>query len=301
MIDFIKIHYRDKSRFEPFMLNEQNFEDVYKTVEFHTGEINYPYRTSYESMDYGVSEKTGYIKNSLHKFYNVIKKKGEHNYNNFTYSNLCESIDLLLKKMIDDENTRITQLEFGLNITTSIPAEEIIRRNIMMHKHKGVNHNKKFYGQGEFKQFDHHNYFIKIYDKAKQYKKEFRLKQNILRFELKFTKAIEFQKAGVFNITDLKDKAKLRKLFILLLERFDELTIIDDLDNMNLMNSQDMNNFHKYLNPRFWESLSEQGKRQSKSRYKKDFERIQREFNLNQTKQELRSLLFQKFIFLINN
>jgi len=300
MIDFIKNHYRDKSNFEPFMLNEQNFENVYKTVEYHTGEIKYPYRTSYESMDYGVSQKTGYIKNSLHKFYNVIKNNGDHNYNDFTYSNLCESIDLLLKKMVDVESRRITQLEFGWNITTSVPAEEIIRRNILMHNYKSVNHNRKFYGQGEFKQFDHHNYFIKIYDKAKQYKKEFKLKQNILRFELKFTKAIEFQKAGVFNLLDLKDKSKLRKLFILLLRRFDELTIIDDI-GLNLMNSQDMNNYSKYLNPRFWESLSEQGKRQSKSRYKKDFERIQKEFNLNQTKEDLRALLIQKFISLINN
>ena len=301
MIDFIKIHYRDKRSFEPFILNEQHFEYVEKTVEYHTGEIKYPYRTRYESMDYGVSEKTGYIKNSLHKFHNVIKNNGDHNYNNFTYSNLCDSIDLLLKKMVEPESTTITQLEFGLNIRTSIPAEEIIRKNILMHNYKGANHNRKYYGKGELKQFDYHNYFIKIYDKAKQYKKEFRLKQNILRFELKFTKAVEFHKVGIFNIFDLKDKAKLRSLFILLLKRFDELTIIDDIDNMNLMNSQDMNNYNKYLNSRFWESLSEENKRQTKSRYKKDFERIQEEFSLNQTKQSLRNLLTQKFIYLINN
>lgn len=301
MIDFIKIYYSDKKSFEAYILEEGNFKDVYQQVETHTGDILYPLRTKFENMDYVVSEKSGYIKNSLHKFYNHILYDEDQNFNDFTYSSLCHSIDHLSSKMTDIRNTGITQLEVGLNINTPIPAEKIIRKNILMHNYSGFNHNKKYYGQGELKQFDHSTYFIKIYDKAKQYRREFNLTENILRFELKIIKARDFQELGIFNLYDLKDKSKLRRLFKLLIDRFDELTITDDISNYEQFNGNDGQNLLKYQNPRFWEDLSENNKRQTKSRYKKDFERILNEYNLLKTKQSLRALLVKKFINLMNN
>lgn len=301
MIDFIKIHYRDKSDFESFVLGEGNFENVYGQVDTHTGEVGYPYKTKFETMDYVVSQKTGCIKNSLHKFYNNALFGQDQNFNDFTYSNLKHSINHLKRKMVNVSETRITHLEFGLNIIIQTPAEEIIRKNILMHNLKGFNHNRKYYGQGELKQFDHNNYFIKIYDKAKQYRKEYNLKQNILRVELKINKSREFHKAGVFNLMDLLDKTNLEKLFTLFLQRFDELTIIDNIENFNQFFDEDKNSFKEYVNPRYWESLAEQKKYQTKLRKKRDFERIQSQYNLNQTKQELRTLLIDKFNYLINN
>ncbi len=301
MIDFIKIHYRDKSDFESFVLEEGNFENVYGQVDAHTGEIGYPYKTKFETMDYVVSQKTGCIKNSLHKFYNNAVYGQDQNFNDFTYSNLSHSIHHLMRKMVNVSETRITHLEFGLNISVQIPAEEIIRKNILMHNLKGFNHNRKYYGQGELKQFDHNNYFIKIYDKAKQYRKEFKLKGNILRLELKINKSREFHKAGIFNLMDLLDKVNLEKLFSLFLERFDELIIIDDVENYNQFTNEDEISFKEYINPRYWENLSEQKKYQTRLRKKREFERIQSQYNLNQTKQELRALTIEKFNYLINN
>jgi hypothetical protein len=301
MIDFIKIHYKDKSDFEPFVLKEGNFENVYGQVDAHTGEMGYPYKTSYETMNYVVSQKTGCIKNSLHKFYNNAVFGQDQNFNDFTYSNLKHSINHLKRKMIKVDDTSITHLEFGLNISVQIPAEEIIRKNILMHNLKGFNHNKQYYGQGELKQFDHNNYFIKIYDKAKQYRKEFKLTQNILRLELKINKSREFHEVGVFNLNDLLDKGNLQNLFILFLKRFDELTIIDDIKNFNQFKEEDKYRLKEYLNPRFWEGLKEQKKYQTRSRKRREFERIQSQYNLNQTKQELRVLIIENFNYLINN
>ena len=117
MIDFIKIHYRDKSDFESFVLMEGNFENVYGQVDAHTGEIGYPYKTKFETMDYVVSQKTGYIKNSLHKFYNNAVYGQDQNHNDFTYSNLKHSINHLRRKMVDLDCPKYKQISSRVNIS----------------------------------------------------------------------------------------------------------------------------------------------------------------------------------------
>ncbi|MCB0745237.1 MAG: hypothetical protein KDC67_15115, partial [Ignavibacteriae bacterium] len=95
MIDFVRIHYRDKSEFEPYVDNVENFKDVFKVLESNSGEVLYPYRTKLGIMDIVVTEKGGYVKNSLHKLYNYIHNKEDKNHNDFEYSKLCETIQLV--------------------------------------------------------------------------------------------------------------------------------------------------------------------------------------------------------------
>jgi len=297
MIDFIKIHYSDKSRLEPFVKNAQNFVDLDMVLEYHSGEIRYPYRTKLDNMQVTLSENSGSVRNSIHKLFNLLKNSIEHNYNDFTYSNLYQTINYLSNKIIDSNTTKITQLEFGLNITVSTPAENFIKKNILMHNLKNYNHNRKYYGKGELKQFDHHNYFIKVYDKAKQ----FQLNENILRFEIKFIRPVEFQKMGIYCLEDLKDKSKLISLFKYLIKRFDELTIIDEFNSDMIGNEIDYNKLIKYINPNFWNEELENKSRQTKANYNKDFKRILIRYGLLKTKLYLRLQMINKFRFLLNN
>ena len=267
MIDFIKLYWTDKSLLEPFVCNEANFSSLIKSIDWHTSEICYPYRTELKNMKVSVCEKTGNVQNSLHMLHNVLERKGNQNHNDFTYSLLCETIEYINQKLPDINNAKITQLEFGLNIQTDIPAEYIIQRNVLMHKYKGYNHNKQYFGNGELKQFDHTNYAIKIYDKAKQ----FDLDQNILRLELKFRNSKDFHDLGIFKVNDLKDKAKLTELFKLLLQRFEELTIIDELDSSIELSHEDLQRFSLYRNSNYWTEDLRNTPRQIKSRKKKDF------------------------------
>ncbi|PXX22854.1 hypothetical protein [Arenibacter sp. ARW7G5Y1] len=296
MIDFIKIYWSDKSYLEPFVCNVDNFQSLYFVCEQHTGEISYPYKTNIESMNVVVNKKSGYVKNSIHKLFNVLNEDKEHNHNDFTYSNLCTSIDYLTSRLIDTENARISQLEFGLNINTSAAAETIIRKNVLMHQFRGYNHNRKYHGSGELKQFDHSNYVIKVYDKAKQY----RIEQNILRFEIKFLKSREFQKFGIYNINDLKNKENLKKLFELLIQRFDEITIVDDGASINI-STEDNNKLRQYLNPSFWEEDLEGVHQQYKARHRNKFNDLLERNNLLKTKKALKVALTNKFKYLISN
>lgn len=296
MIDFVRIYYSNKEKFEPFVLNPENFETIDAVMEYHSGELKYPYKTKLGVMDVGISEKSGYVKNSLHKLHNYITIGEDQNHNDFTYSSFCKTIDLLSTKIIDVESTRLTQLEFGFNIKVDKKPEEIIRRNVIMHRYKGGSSND-YRGKGELKQFCRNNYIIKIYDKGKQYQ----LNDNILRFEIKFIKAVEFNNLGIFNISDLKSKSVLRKLFVYLIKRLDELTIMDDFDELSIPNKKDYDMLSRYANPNFWSEELKGVHQQKKARHKKFFYNLLEKNELLKTKAFLKKSLYKKFIYLINN
>jgi len=165
-----------------------------------------------------------------------------------------------------------------------------------MHQYKGGSSND-YGGRGELKQFRHSNFFVKIYDKGKQ----FRLNNNILRIEIKFIKAKEFQKMGIFNINDLKSHIILKKLFDHLINRFDELTIIDDFDELSIPDKKDYDLLCRYSNPIFWEEILKGSHQQKRARHKVVFNNLLERNDLLKTKAFLKTLLFEKFIYLINN
>lgn len=297
MIDFVRIHYADKFKFESFILEESNFQDLYQNYNVHTSEIEYPYKTKLQNMELRITDKTGYIKGSLHKLYNHLEFGEDHNHNDFTYSNLCRIIDYLESRVIDVSLTSLTQLEFGFNLSYDKPAQDFIKENLIMYKFKNHNHDNSFQGKGKLKQFDATNYFIKIYDKAMQYKQD----HNILRVELKMTRRREFNSLGIFNLSDLKDKNKLRKLFFELRRKIKEFTIVDNFPSNTNFEKNDKELLLRYINPNYWELEISKMSAQSKLRHKRKFNSLLRKYNLDNTHQLLIAQVREKFIYLINN
>lgn len=297
MIDFVRTLYRDKSTLENYvMTNEHKFQDVDSILNHRTGEVKYPYRTKVQNVEINITEKFGYIKGSLHKFYNAWKFDDEQNYNDFTYSNLIESLDFLSSNIIDFESTPITQLEVGLNISLDITPVKFLKNHVLFHDLKGLNLDKNYRGGGKMYQFDYTHYYIKIYDKGKMFK----LKENILRFEVKFLSKKMLHKYGVFTLKDLRDKKVLRVLFKMLLEKFDEMLIIDEYDT-SLMDSSDSRSLGKYTNTRFWNHELKSKSRTTKANHAKRFKEILEKYNLLTQKQSVKSKLIQKYIYFINN
>lgn len=295
MVDFIRLFYRDKVRFEHFVCQEENFKELDTLFGFHTGQIKYPYRTSFNGIEVKVTSKHGYVYNSIHKAYNDKFCQELHNHDDFGYLKLCYMVDYVSSKLIGTELANLTQFEFGLNIETPVPARHIIRNNVLMHKQNGANHNRVFNGRGELKQFDYHNFVIKIYDKAKQYN----LSRNILRFEIRYLKAKEFQKFDIYKIADLKDKQKLRKLFINLMQRFDEMTVVDNYDESTIP-EKDLSKLIRYSNPLYWERVISNRSNQTKMRHIRAYQNLLYKHNLLQVKSILKDLLQKKYLQLIN-
>ncbi|MBU2949704.1 hypothetical protein KO493_03220 [Tamlana agarivorans] len=295
MIDFVRVFYRDKSELEPYVDCGENFNEILKVLESNSGEIRYPFRTRIGIMDIVVTLRGGYVKNSLHKLYNFVYNKENKNHNDFEYEKLCETIQYL-SQVPRLTQTSLTNLEFGLNIKVDRPAEEILEKNILMHNYNNYNHNPKFRGKGVLKQYDHTNYVIKVYDKAKQY----RLPYHVLRFEVKFTRRRGFNKVGIYNLDDLKNKEKLKELFRVYLMRFDEMLIIDSVPEESI-ELEDYQKLSKFKNPFYWEVDIKDKSGTYRMRRRKEFNALIEKYKLNSTKAEIRRLLVEKFNYLINN
>jgi len=295
MVDYIRLVYEDKVDIEEFILIKENFEKVHTVMEYHSGQILYPYRVPLESMIIIITNSTVYIKNSLHKLYNKIKGDGEQNYSDFKYTELAYAIEYLNGKLIGLLDTKITQLEFGLNINTNLPAEVIIRENVKSHKGNMYNHNREFRGKGEYIQYDNDDYYIKIYDKAKQ----FGLTSNILRFEIKFIRKRTYNKLGLHKLSDLQSKDNLQLLFNHLLKRFDEMVIVDNYTE--ILRIEDKEILEKYLTHEYWQNLKKTMSRQTVAVQRSKFKKLLLKYDMLKTKSELRQLLSEKFEYLINN
>lgn len=281
MIDFVRLRYKDKSVLEPFVCSKDNFNELLAVLECHSGEIRYPYTTNIGNMVVIVNDKSAYVKNSIHKLSNELKGEDAHNHNDFRYSELCTSINHLEGKLIDLESASLTQLEFGLNVKLPIPAECVIRQNIILHQLKIHSHNEQFGGRGEYKQFNHYNYYFKIYDKAKHYNLS---DTNIIRIEIKYNSSKGFNPLGVFNIYDLKSKKLLKNLFDDLLKRFDELTIVDDILEDTKITKKDKKKLESYLSYSYWKKLSERQNRNLKPIEIEAFQSLLVKNNLLKTK-----------------
>ncbi len=293
MIDFVKIYYRNKDLIEPFILSEENFPNLKAETGYHTGELNYPYKDKIENMNLIVNEKSLAISNSLHKLKNYREFGEDHNHNDFTYSELIKTIDFLESKTVDIESSKLTRFEFGLNIEVDKPAEDIINDSVFMHSLKLHSLDNNFNGRGRLKMFNHNEYDIKIYDKAKQYG----LPKNVLRFEVKYKKSNAFNKKGIYKLSDLKQKAALMLLFKDLIKRFDEMIIIDD----RILDFSTQKKLTIYTSFNYWEQFKHRENRNKKAKELKKFNQFLEDNSLLQTKKELRLKLIQKFRFLMTN
>ncbi len=192
--------------------------------------------------------------------------------------------------------TRLTQLEFGFNISVPRNAEDIIKESVLMHSLKRHSAVRKFDGKGYLLEFEQTNYVIKIYDKAKQYS----LDENILRFEIKFRRAKEFNKLGIYTISDLKNKKNLGALFKYLITRFDELLIVDDYSENFKIPKEDVDRLNAYSSFVYWETITKSNQRTKKYNHKKIYFELLKKHDLLKTRNMLRKQLLQKFEKLIN-
>jgi hypothetical protein len=184
------------------------------------------------------------LSGSLHKYLN----EGLHNHNQFTYKNYLEALERLKNDFeILPENLYIYTLEYGVNIKPPIKTK-LILDNILMHRHiesaNGLKDTK-----GHYLPFKHDKYIIKVYDKAKQN----RLKEDLLRFEIKETNWSEYRlEYGIKTLADFNKSDK--KIFVdKLLKKWEELIFYDPT-------IKSLDKWHKYSNVKFWRDVSKKQK-----------------------------------------
>lgn len=295
MIDFVNVRYHDKDKLEGFVLNQENFKEVFVTKEYHSQIDMYPYKANFENMEISITETQAVVKNSIHKLFNILSSKKDHNYNDFHYSQICLVIDYLKDKILDVNRAKLTQLEFGFNIEIPVKAEELIRQSVLMHKLDGYTLEDNFDGKGYLKSFVYNDFLIKIYDKSKQ----FGIRQkNILRVEIKHRKSKAINRFGIFNLEDLKDKVKLELLFLDLLKRFGELTIVDSYQDRDDIPDEVKTKLDAFSSFNYWQAFNNG---QTKMVHKRKYEKLLEEYNLLKIKAKIKTQLIDKFQELINS
>jgi hypothetical protein len=94
----------------------------------------------------------------------------------------------------------------------------------------------------------------------------------------------------VYTLEDILDREILKNIFQLLMQKIEGLTIIDEFSEIEIP-PEELERLKNYMNDNFWIRIKE----------KKDFRMLQKKYDLNKTKDEIRQKLHLKFNELINS
>ena len=221
---------------------------------------------------------SGYIEfsGSLHKYFN----KGRHNYNDFDF----KVFKLVLKRLykeyrVKPENLRIIQLEYGFNLVPDDVKTDTILKGLL--QHKTVSFDRFNNRHGTYYQAEHTQYFLKVYNKAKQYK----LPNECLRIEIKQKNWTNYRKDGINTLQDFIEVDKTRFVGYLI-DRWDEVVFFD-LTNSNLKK------WDKYSNELFWRDLRRNKSNKTFSVHHKRLRELNRKHG-NNTQSKLSKWVYSK-------
>lgn len=242
MIDFIKIRIINPDI--PGIRDNNRLDWVQRTNE-RTGEI-IEYRATFSGLTFQIIDnKYLNISGSIHKHWNAINDRGEHNYNNFTLLDLTRVIIDLLKRFdLIPDKCIIENFEFGVNISPPIPVDEILHSVI---NHKGKPFIRKQSQKMNFLECEHSQYYIKIYNKGLQFDQG-----NILRFEIK-TRKMEFVRpANIVTLSDIMNPGNLTQLGTILTGNFSDILFYDYTIQETEINVRERLILTQGQNPMFW-------------------------------------------------
>lgn len=252
LIDFIKIIVQDLT---PSKLEANPLLDFFDNINLNTGQIRTtnrqgqsitPYRNAfYNGLEFKIYD-TGLITvtGSLHKYWNA----GAHNFNDFSYTSFLSVVkDLKTKFGIKAENSIIKCLEIGVNVVPPIPTNDFLDY-CFLHKTKPFEYQKNS-DEGKYKQVQHSQYLIKIYNKALHYTSQgFTILSEILRFEIKYLKMQKLNEKGIYTLSDLAEHKLINFKNDLLIE-FQNILFYDTSIRSE---TKSLNN---YKNPLYWIEL----------------------------------------------
>lgn len=290
MIDFVNIQITNTDILENNLENI-NFIDLISNINIKTGELEaYPKKAFYHNFVIRLNKKFSKIVGSFHKFNNIINLDKNHNFNDFTY----DELEVLLPEFIDkfdlEDNNYLSKLELGFNLKLNIDPQGIIDNNLLLYNFGNHSRNEKFRSKGDYKEFIKSDYSLKIYNKSKQY----RVKEYILRIELKLTSKRKIQSFEIFSLKDLLNKDKITNLFNFLMKEFDRLTIIDSYDEHQI-SGKDLEKLNTYTNPNFWQRIRSSKSYKVQKRLKGDFDLVINKNGLNSLKLDLKDKLNSNF------
>lgn len=301
LIDFKKIIIKN---INPSILEANPLLDFYDTINLSTGELKTTNRNgnkvtpsknaSYKGLEFKIYD-TGTItlSGSLHKYWN----NGAHNYNDFSIDGVMWVLsDLKTNFGIEPEQCILKCLEIGINIIPPIPTNEILD-NCLLHKTKPFEYQINS-DEGKYKQVQHSQYIIKIYNKALHYKsKGFEINTEIMRFEIKYTKMQKLNEKGIFSLQDLINYG-LHNFKDEVLNEWQNVLFYDNTIQIDPLSTKLKRAVLEYSNPNYWTGLLANNQTKNFTYHKNQLKKII-EKNSNKV-QDLTAEIMGKKIDLLN-
>jgi hypothetical protein len=243
MIDGIKT-YDLKTNPQSLETNPYLLESWTTTVKNADGEIKYGL-AEYFGLKFQIKHNKVRLQGSLHKYRNA----GRHNYDDFTAQDVEKVVQELSERFeIDTATTEINNVEFGVNVVLPFPVKLVLDNLIC---YKGEPFQKVVEDGMSYYQCKRTKFIIKIYDKGKQYK----LPENVLRFEIKVI-VMEYLKTKGVPIRYLSDLLNMdiyEPLGNILTDVFEGILFGDDTLNENDLNSKERELYLRGSNPKAWQ------------------------------------------------
>lgn len=293
MIESVRLYHKNRALFENFVITSDKFSQVKKTIDIKTKCIQYPISAIEPGVFVSIDEYKGYITGFPKVLFNNDNNPKRHAYSNLTYSQFKSSITSFKKFIIEPEYTRVSALKFGFSIPTNIEGTELINLNILMHNLHYYNHNTKPKKNQVLKEFVYTNYTIGVYaDKVEDSRKHF------IKIILHLKKSVEFRKFGIENISDLMQHKTLIALFGLLMEKFNDLIIVDSFQSFEV---KDIELLQEFMIQRYWKTLAKTKSRQTTLRHRRKFQELINKYGLNTQKLSLEKELKKAFEEFVSN
>ncbi|SIQ74193.1 hypothetical protein [Maribacter ulvicola] len=288
MIDGVKIDVPNLSGYE-WLSND--LLDFYTYTNTKTGELKDGTQVAkYKGLTFIITNSIKYqgvtycsVRGSLHKYYN----KGETNANDFTIYQLKEVINDLYKKFsINPKIALLRNVEFGVNLYTTITAKAILNNLVALNSDPFTDF--KANGQKIGKTIAKQRYTLKIYNKGKQ---EGLKPQNLLRVEIAVKKMDYLTKYNIKTLDDLLKINKVQPLGILLATYWTNSIYYDKQLNWKGLTDYERKKVLYYATPRNWGEFTPK----QRLRAKQHFDKILSLFSTTLTHGETSHLITKKW------
>lgn len=222
--------------------------------------------------------KIAILTGSLHYFYNG----GIHNYNNFTFTNLIDTLEEVATLLEIELHQFIVQnIEFGVNLTLLYSVYNITN-NILTHNQKEFLKPNNY----EYRVAKHQRFWFKVYNKGKQFNRP----DNILRVELKYKKMIELNNIGLHTLADLQNKNLYNQLLAILLDKWSKVLLYDFTIDHKRLKPLHKNKSLEFKDRNYWLNLTSQ----QRIRQKKLLQTLSLKYGKN-THQQIQDLISNQF------
>ncbi|MEZ4801296.1 MAG: hypothetical protein R2797_00885 [Gelidibacter sp.] len=301
MIDYIRAKLLDKDKITQKMIKDKDMYEVEGKYSYTIGELPYPIRSRRENLFINVTEKSAYIENSIHKYFNNLVSNENQNYNDFYLCDILYTLDVLEQEInYPLENTLVTNLEFGFNIELNINPTKFLQNHVLMHNLRTPCFNPKNDSNMKIKKFIYTEYEIKIYNKTLEQSRHKGFKSkltgtNILRIEVKYTSKKQLSKLGINTLNDLKNPKSYHALIKDFMNRYDDLLIIDSYNGSSLMSKKDREFITLCTHPNHWIDIRTNSHSNTPTNHKKKLKKLIKEYELDTWKKHLKQDILNKF------